>query len=208
MGALPQLALREQQHVLPKMHLWTVDEYMQMAKAGIFDNLRVELIEGDIFEMCSQDYSHFYSHDKTTQVLREAFGKGYWVRNQAQLNLRPNSAPEPDVSIVKGSRDDYDDHPTTAVLVVEVSNTTLIYDLYRKAAIYAAAGIEDYWVINLPDWRIDVLRKPCKEFDGSFKYSSIQPFHIGEFISPLARPEINIAVADLMPPEKLIRKES
>src|SRR5262249_12951605 len=97
-------------------------------------------------------------------------------------------------------------HPITALLIIEVSNSSLYYDRNRKAALYAAAGIEDYWIVNLPDRRVDVLRKPCREFDGTFQYSSIQAFHIGETVSPLCKPDVSIAVSDLLPPEKLSSK--
>ncbi len=199
MGAIPQ-------PVQTHSRRWTLEEYMQLSRAGYFADQRVELIEGEIFVMCSQDYSHTFSHVNMAEVLRASMGKGFWIRQQLQLNLSANSAPEPDVSVVKGSHFDYKDHPTTALLVIEVANTSLEYDRKRKASLYAEAGIPDYWIVNFPDWRVDVLREPGKEHDGKFQYASVQPHHIGQFVSPLCKPDVKIAVSDMLPPEDLIRK--
>lgn len=77
------------------------------------------------------------------------------------LNLTPVSQPEPDIAVVKGSARDYAvAHPTTALLVVEVAESTLAFDRGEKASLYAGAGISEYWVLNLVARRLEVSRDP------------------------------------------------
>src|SRR5262249_25072776 len=80
---------------------------------------------------------------------------------QGSLDLSPWSVPDPDVAVVQGSpRNASPDNPTTALLLVEVSETTLAYDRSTKASLYARAGIADYWIVNLVDRQVGVLRNP------------------------------------------------
>src|SRR3954468_9558284 len=130
----------------PTTRKWNRDEYYQMADLGLFQDQRVELIEGEIVEMAPQKDNHAGSVSLVHRALSHAFGDGFWVRMQMPLTLNDQSEPEPDVSVVPGGERDYmrgAGHPRGALLVVEVSDTTLSYDRERKASLYAAAGIED-----------------------------------------------------------------
>src|SRR5439155_3890171 len=111
----------------PRRRRWTRDEYYRLAEIGFFRDQRVELVDGEIVQMPPQKNFHVIGIDLVHQALQKAFGPGHWVRIQAPLHLRPNSAPEPDLAVVRGSSRDYaaTDHPTSALLVVEVSDTTL-----------------------------------------------------------------------------------
>jgi Uma2 family endonuclease len=111
------------------------------------------------------------------------------------LALDPSSEPEPDLSVVVGSWKDYrETHPSSAVLVVEVADTSLEYDRDRKGSLYARARIADYWIINLPEQCVEVYRDPEQGI-----YRSRRRFMPGEKISPLAAPDATINVADLLP---------
>jgi Uma2 family endonuclease len=106
------------------------------------------------------------------------------------LALGPPSEPEPDIAVVAGEPDDYlDHHPSTAVLVVEVADSSQFHDRKRKAAVYARAELPNYWIVNLRFDRIEVLRDPA---DGLYRARRI--YRRGETISPLARPEAALAV--------------
>lgn len=181
---------------------WTRAEYYAMIDLGFFEGQHVELLDGEIVMTAGQKYSHTSSTSKVARVVRDAFGKGYWTRVQFPLQLANNSEPEPDVSVVLGTEDDYDDHPSSAFLVVEVSGTTLKTDRTRKAAIYARAGFEDYWIVNLFSRCVEVHRKPKKDAAGNFFYKSIVLIDEAGFVSPLAKPGAKIAVADLLPLQK------
>ena len=109
---------------------WTREEYYKMAEAGILGpGERVELIEGEIIAMTPQDTPHAVAGSLVDEVLRTAFGTGFHVRSQRPLSLGLESEPEPDAAVVRGAaRDFLKAHPTTAVLVVEISHTTLAFD--------------------------------------------------------------------------------
>jgi Uma2 family endonuclease len=108
-----------------------------MADAGLFRGQRVELIGGDIVEMVAQKDTHVIGVSLAAKTIASAFGVGFWVHTQAPLNLGKKDDPEPDVAVVPGSERDYigSQNRADALLVVEVSDTTLAYDRGRKAAV-------------------------------------------------------------------------
>ena len=120
--------------VEPKTRLWTRSEYHSMAEIGLFENQHVELIDGEVVVICPQNYSHTSSVAKAARVIDRAFGAVFWTRYEMAMRLSDQTEIVPDVSVVRGGEDDYDDHPTTAVLVVEVSGSSLKNDRTRKAA--------------------------------------------------------------------------
>ncbi|HVS70426.1 MAG TPA: Uma2 family endonuclease [Phycisphaerae bacterium] len=182
-------------------HRFTREQYYQMADAGYFEGKRVELINGEILDMAAQKNSHVLGVSLATEALSKAFGQGFWIRVQAPLNLADDSDPEPDVAIVAGRMRDYTAHPQSALLVVEVSDTTLRLDRRDKAALYAAADIRDYWIINLIDNCVEILRDPAPDalFPRTHRYTTRAIFRAGDAVSPLAAPAAQIPVADLLP---------
>jgi len=167
-----------------------------------FRGQRVELIEGRIMVMSPQGPVHFAIVDQVAEVLRELFGAGFWVRMQLPLDLNQTTEPEPDISVVVGSRTQYARaHPTSAVLLVEVSDTTASYDRRHKGSLYARAGIGDYWIVNLPRRRLEVYRAPIAAPTRPFghRYSSRTDLLPGATVSPLALPPQTVAVSDLLP---------
>lgn len=191
------------QKVEPQPFLWTRDEYYRASEAGVFQGVRVQLIGGEIIEMPAQKNWHLLGIDQTQDALKLAFGPQYWIRAQGTLDLSPLSVPDPDLAVVAGSRQSHTgpNNPTTALLIVEVSDTTLSYDRNRKASLYAASGIADYWILNLVDRQLEVYRDPvadaAKPF--GFRYASRTDLGPADTASPLAVPGASIAVADLLP---------
>ncbi len=125
------------------------------------------------------------------------------MRSQSTLQLPPRSAPDPDLAVVEGDRESWIDRevPQTALLVVEVSVSTLRFDRNKKAAIYVKAGIADYWVVDVVNRRIEVRRNPHEDGENRYGWSYdpaivYDPTHS---IEPLARQGVAIAVADLLP---------
>src|SRR5437870_6407726 len=111
--------------------------------------------------MAPENPRHAVATEKTAEALRGAVGGRAAIRVQHALHLGAHSVPEADVAVVPGRHDDYvRAHPRTAILVVEVADTSLIQDRLSKAAIYAAAGIPEYWIINLRDDRVEMFRAP------------------------------------------------
>jgi Uma2 family endonuclease len=180
---------------------WTRQEYDRMAQAGILSpDDRVQLIAGEIVTMTPQNSPHAAAIGKTQRVLERLFGPDVWIRVQMPLIVDPDSEPEPDLAVVPGAPDDYRDaHPRTALLVIEVSDTTLPLDRDRKRAVYARAGIPEYWIVNLPDRCLEMYRNPVAQSVGSARYQSSQKVVQTETFSPLSNPQAAIAVADLLP---------
>src|SRR4051812_35216906 len=121
----------------PQPRKWTRAEYYQLADLGFFQGQRAELIGGDIMVFSPQNWPHSSTTDRTAEVLRAVCGPNIWVRMQLPLQLGQSSDPESDISVVSGRREDYTNHPTTALLIVEVSDTTLAFDRRVKGSLYA-----------------------------------------------------------------------
>jgi Uma2 family endonuclease len=155
-----------------------------MADAGFFHGQRAELIEGAVMVLSPQKAQHFTTTARVAELMHNAFGTGYHVRMQGPLELGPHSEPEPDVAVVVGTREQHaGQHPTTAALIVEVSDTTLISDRTRKASLYTRAGIADYWIVNLVDRKLVVRRIPVPDSSQPYGHGYAS---ISELVPPAA----------------------
>ena len=171
-------------------------EYDRAVEAGAFEpDAKLELIDGDLNAMAPQGVSHTTGMNLTADRLRRVFDSGFHIRVQNPLAADDYSEPEPDIAVVRGAIRDYDkNHPTSAVLVVEISNESLRYDRTVKQRLYARSGIPEYWILALPENRLEVYRDPAG--DG---YRSVTHHVAGDKVAPLARPDAQIAVDDLLP---------
>jgi Uma2 family endonuclease len=136
------------------------------------------------------------------RALTEAFGPGWLVRSQMPVALDDESEPEPDVAVVPGDPRDYRDaHPARPVLVVEVALSRVGFDREHKGSLYARAGVADYWIVNLPDRRLEVYRGPVPDGAAPFggRYGSALALGPEERVAPLAAPGASVTVADLLP---------
>lgn len=186
----------------PNPHAWTAEEFYRLLDCGFFQERRVELIGGEIMEMASQKNFHLAAITLTEDSFRAAFGPGFWVRVQGSLDLSPLSVPDPDIAVVPGSaRMATAQNPTSALQITEVSDTTLAYDRGRKASLYAAAGIPDYWIVNLVQRQVEVHRSPVADSSQPFgwRYTDVTILGPNDYVTPLAAPQARILVADLLP---------
>ena len=163
---------------------------------GFHPDLRVELLDGEIVnKMSPQGEAHATAIQCVAFELHEAFGPSRLIRNQLPFNANDASVPEPDLAVVSGGRRDYRAaHPSEALLLVEVSESTLRDDLTRKARIYARSGVPEYWVVDLPNQALVVHRVPTGEV-----YMSIEVYSVDASVSPLNAPNASIPVSDLLP---------
>ena len=178
------------------------DEYYRMAEMGFFNGQRVELIDGEVILMTPQEASHATAIGLVADTFQAVFSEGFVVRVQQPLDLGEVHEPEPDVAVVSGQRRDYaTSHPKTAVLIVEVALTSIDYDRNVKSSLYAKAGIPEYWLLNLRERRLEVFREPVPmpEQIFGFGYKSMRIYLPDETVSPLAKPDAQIKVADLLP---------
>lgn len=182
---------------------FTREEVERLTADGYFEGQRYELIDGDLIDKMGQKPPHAVAIQNLLDILFLIFGVGF-IRCQSSLDVsdadRERNEPEPDIAVTEHSKTHYlDHHPSgeECLLVAEVSDTTLRSDLTRKAALYARAGVREYWVLDLNGRRLVVHRQPR---DGG--YRTIQFFNESDTLSLEDRTEI-IHVAELLPPTAL-----
>lgn len=183
-------------------HRWTLSAYRQLNKTGLFHDVKTMLIDGEIFVMPMPNPPHDTALGLTDDYLRRAFATGYHVRNQMGFDIGAKTDPGPDLAVVPGSIRDYANQtPTSAVLVVEISESSLPIDTTKKVELYATASVPDYWVIDLENRKLHVFRDPEPKPTGlgATAYKSRQSFDPSDSISPLAMPSATVKVADLLP---------
>lgn len=186
--------------VAPGPFRWTVADFHRVGETGVFEGRRPVLIRGVLLEQGMMNPPHATGINTALEALRTAFGAGWYPRVQLPLVLGLDTDPLPDVAIVPGGPRTFATvHPTTAALVVEVSDTTLALDLTEKAGLYATAGIADYWVIDLTGRRLLVLRDPAPVPDGGAAYRTHLTLGPADTITPLAAPVSRITVSELLP---------
>lgn len=204
MASAPHAVETLQDPTAPLRKRWSRDAYHRAGDAGVFaPEERVELIGGDIvWKMTPQKTPHATALRLGEEILRRLFPAGHDVRTHLPLALAPDSEPEPDLAVVAGGIRDYEEeHPSTAVLVVEIADTTLRFDRTIKAGLYASAGIPEYWIVNLTDRVVECHRDPAPMADQPFShhYRSITRHPETDAIAPLARDGGRVTVADLLP---------
>ncbi|TMB00908.1 MAG: Uma2 family endonuclease [Deltaproteobacteria bacterium] len=183
--------------IAPAATRFTSEEYFALIDQGTLrPDDRVELLEGVIVAMAPENPRHAVATEKTAEALRGAVGGRAAIRVQHALHLGAHSVPEADVAVVRRHDDYVRAHPRTAVLVVEVADTSLIQDRLSKAAIYAAAGIPEYWIINLRDDRVEMFRAPDR---GAARYAETRLLARGERVELAQLPGATIAVDALLP---------
>ena len=174
---------------------FTVDEYHRMAETGIFKpKERVELIRGVVRRMSAKNYAHVVAVTKVLKKLTSALADRASVYPEAPLRfVGLDSEPEPD--IVATSSPVVEDYgKSKPLLVVEVAESSLRYDLNAKAPLYAEAGVPEYWVVNLVDREFVVFRTPE---NGTYRDRTTHG--IDERVMPEAWPDVVIAVDELFP---------
>jgi len=183
--------------VIEGLRRFTVEEYHRMAEAGVFGpEERVELIRGVIRQMSPKGRNHNIAVSKGGRLFNRHLGDRAGVHVQNSLMIPGwHSEPEPDIQVTASQ--DLDLVGTGAdcvLLLVEVADSSLAYDRTEKAALYAEAGIPEYWIVNLIDGALEVHRKPVENV-----YRERMKLEPGTRVSPISWPELEIDIADLLP---------
>ena len=181
---------------------WTIEGYRKLAATGLFDDVKTMLIDGEIFTMVMPNPPHDTALGLIEEWLRTVFTTGHHVRTQKGFDIGTRTDPGPDAAVVPGSIRDYATRtPTSAVLIVEVSDTTLTTDLTKKAELYATAGVTDYWVLDVENRKLHVFRDPVPlpAALGATAYRTHLTFGENDTVSPLAAPHAAVKVTDLLP---------
>ncbi|MCS6918906.1 MAG: Uma2 family endonuclease [Fimbriimonadales bacterium] len=178
----------------PQRLQFTPEQFHWLGRQGFFDdNYRYELIEGDIYVMPPEGSEHAASKTAVVDVFYERSSSHWHRRIESPLRLG-QSEPIPDVAIVPGARSDYArEHPQTALLVVEIADTSLEHNRTKKLTLYAAHNIPEYWIVNLPERVLEVYRDPAGGV-----YKSRRLYTLDETVCPLFEPEWAIPVRRLL----------
>lgn len=176
---------------------WTRDGFRMMQDAGLFEGGRYELLEGEIVKIMPGE-RHTFVNSELVFLLAKIFGSDY-VRVPSSLVASATSEPEPDASVTIKPRREYlkSGIPPGSEfrLVVEVSDSTLWRDKGQKALLYAAAGVPEYWIVNLTGRTLIVHRQP-----GPDGYGSVVTYDETQSVSPQSAPDHAIALAEILPP--------
>ena len=181
---------------------WRRVEYERLVELGFFDGERLELLDGVLAVREPQGSSHAATVSLVAVVLTAAFRPGWYARQHAPLALGDASEPEPDVAMVAGEpRGHVHAHPSAAALVVEVADSSLRLDRRVKSAIYARAGLPEYWIVNLVDRTLEIHRDPgpSADVESGWAYRSVHVLRPPATVAPLGAPEVRIRVEELLP---------
>lgn len=178
---------------LLQRHLLSVDQFHLMGEAGVLaPDARVELIEGEVIEMAPMGSRHFSAAARLNQLLSAAVGTRAIVGVQLPLRLGTRSEPQPDLCVLKPREDFYATalpEAADALLVVEVSDRTLAYDVRVKSRLYARHAIPEVWVFDLVTPLLRVFTHPQ---DGEYTQTREIPAP-----GPMALPGLDEGVVDL-----------
>lgn len=159
---------------------FTIDEYHQLIELGFLtEGDRIELIRGELIQMAAKGTFHSVCNSILCRQLDRLLGDKVVIRGQDPITLSNNSEPEPDIVIAKGKDEDYlAHHPYSSdiLLVIEISDTTLDYDQVTKLTLYAEAGINHYWIVNLQVRQLECYSQPYQDNQGKFGYLNKQIF--------------------------------
>jgi Uma2 family endonuclease len=172
----------------PTLRLFDVAELDRMIAAGIVAaDERVELLDGELVWMAATMFRHHSVHMRLLHWMAERLGRAFHVGAAGSLRLGPTTLVEPDILIARqealltSSEGFLELAPADILLIVEIADTTLAFDLTRKAGLYARHGAAEYWVVDARTLTTHVHREPSP--DG---YGSVTAVAADEVISPLA----------------------
>lgn len=182
----------------PQRHPVSAQEYLRMAEGSVFaPDARLELIEGEIVEMAPIGSRHAGAVKILNRLLSRLAAERAIVSVQDPLVIGERSVPQPDLALLKPRADSYSEsHPTPAdvLLVVEVADATLSFDLGTKVPLYARSGIPETWVVDLQERVVRVFRDPSAAgYRTSFTASG------DESVAAAALPEVSVALPALFP---------
>lgn len=180
----------------PRRLRFTVADYHRMIELGMLENYeRAEIIDGELIQKMTIGDKHAFVVDMLTQFFVKTIPNDIRVRVQNPLHLTDYDEPEPDIVLTDLSKYDGKRHPTPAetILVIEVSDTSLKFDRDEKLPLYAAAAIQEVWIVNLQSNVIEVHQDPELGL-----YQNVRIYKAGENIGSKVLPDLNLNVDDIL----------
>lgn len=172
-------------------------EYEALVEAGHLVGEPIELIDGRLVEVSPEGAQHSATIWRLHRLLTFALGDRAWARAGNPFAASDVSEPEPDICVVQPG--DYDrEHPGSAILTVEVAYSSIRRDRVVKSRIYAAAGVPEYWIVDLTNGTVIVMRDPS-----GAEYVSTEIRRRGQRVEPAAFPDVSLALDEFLPPADL-----
>jgi Uma2 family endonuclease len=183
--------------LVPK--LWTKREFQEKVERGFLSGQRVFLWRGELIEMASMGALHWQGIKKLNYWLTSKFRPEFEVNSQAPFEAFDESMPQPDGAIYTKEQDSRRPCPNAALLLIEISDSSVEVD-QEKALAYAASQVQEYWLVNLRDRNTEIYRGPVVDASSmtGFSYSSHQIAPEGEAFAPLFKPEVSVRIAEFL----------
>jgi Uma2 family endonuclease len=174
----------------------STDRYQMMIAAGVLTKYdRIELIEGDMLDRAPIGSSHVAITSRLHEFFVLAAGRSATVVSGGPVNLGHFSEPQPDLMLLKRRADFYSGklpEATDVLLLIEVSDSSLAFDLGAKLNLYARYGVSEYWVIDLEGRRVLCHREPTPK-----GYARHTEHATGDTLAPRAFPDLKVAVDEI-----------
>jgi Uma2 family endonuclease len=168
------------------------EEYDKLIELGAFQNEKIELLEGWLVKMSPIGPPHHSAVTSLSEILLPPLLGRATVRVQGPFAALDLSEPEPDLAIVP--REYYDTaHPDKAYLIIEVAESSLSIDRGVKLRLYARCGVPEYWIVNVPEKKIEVYTEP-----GTETYGKVERYERGQSVRLTHFPDIEVRVSDVM----------
>jgi Uma2 family endonuclease len=174
-------------------------EYDRLVESGAFVDERIELLHGCLVTMSPQGDDHATIADEIVRALYLQLGRlgtieTYSIRSHSPYAASEYSEPEPDIAVVPRLHPG-DPHPARAYLLVEVADSSLRKDRRIKTAIYAEAGVPEYWIVDVNAGEVEVYTEPR---DGAYRATA--RLTRADVLHPRELPGVAIAVDEILPP--------
>ncbi|MEA5571967.1 Uma2 family endonuclease [Calothrix sp. UHCC 0171] len=184
---------------------FTLAEYHKLTDMGFFhEDDHIELIRGEIIQMAAKGKAHETCLRRLWKELPKLVGDKATLQSQAPITLLSNSEPEPDFAIVNNRDDDYlATHPlaTDILLVIEVSDSAFDYDKNVKLALYAEAGISNYWIFNLVESHLEEYSEPYQHNQDRYGYLKKQIILYNQTVNLPCFPDLSLDLSTIFPPQ-------
>ena len=162
-AAMPEVDSVPPEEIAGSLFRMTVDQYERLVQTGLLDGQPIELINGLLVNKMGKNPPHSWTVEALREAIDRLLAAGWSFRQEQPVAIPELNEPEPDLVVVRGSKDDYlKRHPRAddVALLIEVADSTLEKDRGPKLRAYARGGIQVYWIVNLIDRQLEIHTSP------------------------------------------------
>jgi Uma2 family endonuclease len=162
-STVPELESIPSVEIMGSLYRMTVDQYERLVETGVLDDQRIELINGLLVNKMGKKPPHVLASEALRDELMRLIPPGWRLTIEAPIRIPNYDEPEPDLAIVRGTRDDFKDRhpgPADVAILIEVSESSLDRDRGEKLLAYARGGVPVYWIVNLIDRQVEIHTEP------------------------------------------------